>query len=148
MRLTLLVSIATALVVSAVFAAEGSAERGKELFMDPGFAGGSKACNNGKCHPGGTGLEEAGSKESFTIFKQKADSLEEAVNTCIVGANKGKAIPEDSQDMIDIVAYIKSLAAAEAPGYEAPGYGAPGYGAPGYGAPGYGAPGYGAPGSK
>jgi cytochrome c len=141
MRLALLVSITLALIATAVFAVEGSAERGKELFMDPGFAGGNKACNSAKCHPGGKGLEEAGTKKSFTIFNQKVDSLEKAVNLCIVGANKGKAIPEDSQDMSDIVAYIKSLAVAETPGYEAPSYGTPGYGAPGYGAPGYGTPG-------
>ncbi len=135
-KFTLLVVFAMVLIASAVFAVEDSAERGKELFMDPNFAGGNKACNNSKCHPGGRGLEGAGSKESFTIFKRKADNLEGAVNICIVEANKGEAIPEDSQEMKDIVAHIKSLGEAEAPGYEAPSYGAPGYGAPGYGATG------------
>lgn len=72
-------------------------ERGKTLFSDPKFAGGSKACN--ECHPGGKGLENAGSSKN----------LEASVNNCIVNANKGKAIDAKSDQMKDIVSYIKSL---------------------------------------
>jgi thiosulfate dehydrogenase len=53
---------------------------------------------------------------------KRQDSLEEAVNFCIVNASRGKAIDEDSREMKDIVAYIKSLGKEEAPGYGAPGY--------------------------
>jgi len=35
--------------------------------------------------------------------------LENAVNYCIVNANKGKAIDPKSEDMANIIAYIKSL---------------------------------------
>jgi thiosulfate dehydrogenase len=78
------------------------------------------------------GVEKAGEKNKFRIMGKRQDSLEEAVNFCIVNASKGKAIDEDSQEMKDIVAYIKSLGKEKAPGYGAPGYGAPGYGEPGY----------------
>lgn len=88
-------------------AGEGSVERGKALFNDPGFANGSKACSS--CHPDGSGLEQAGSKKQFSIMGGSQSSLEEAVNTCIVNANKGKAIPADSPELQDIVAYIESL---------------------------------------
>ncbi len=122
-RMPLLIMMALLLAVSIGFALEGSAERGKELFTDPSFAGGKKACNNSRCHPDGMGLESAGGKKSFVIFKHKTNSLEEAINYCIVNANKGKAIPEDSQDMKDLMAYIKSLGEKTAPGYDSPGYG-------------------------
>jgi cytochrome c len=82
-------------------------ERGKALFNDPGFAGGSKACNS--CHLDGRGLEKAADKKEFNIMGKTQKSLQEAVNFCIVNANKGQAIDVDSDQMKDIVAYIKSL---------------------------------------
>jgi len=88
------------------------------------LTGGKKACN--ECHPSGRGLENAG-KTKFNIFGKSAVNLEGAVNICIVNENKGKAIAVDSQEMKDIVAYIRSLGKAAAPGYGAPGYGAPAY---------------------
>lgn len=92
-------------------------ERGKALFNDAKFAGGSKSCN--ECHPGGKGIEKAGDKKEFKIMGKTQKSLEEAVNFCIENANKGKAIDPKSDQMKDIVAYIKSLAKkpAKAPGY-------------------------------
>lgn len=36
-------------------------------------------------------------------------SLEEAVNICIVNANKGNELRVDSNEMQEIVSYIKSL---------------------------------------
>lgn len=130
LRLAVLVSIAVGLIFAVSFALEGSVKKGKEHFTNPEFAGGRKACN--ACHPGGRGLEKAGTKTKFRIMGKTQNSLVEAVNFCIVNANKGKAIPEDSQEMKDIVAYIKSLGKKAAPGYDAPSYGAPGYGAPSY----------------
>ena len=82
-------------------------ERGKAFFDDPKFAGGTKACNS--CHPDGKGLEKAADKKVFNIMGKTQKSLEEAVNVCIVNANKGKAIDIKSVQMKEIVAYIKSL---------------------------------------
>jgi cytochrome c len=82
-------------------------ERGKALFENVSFANGKRACNT--CHPGGRGLEKAGTKAEFHIMGKVQKSLEEAVNFCIVNANKGEAIDENSDEMKDIVAYIKSL---------------------------------------
>jgi cytochrome c len=39
------------------------------------------------------------------------NSLEEAVNVCIVNANKGNAIDVNSTEMQEMVSYIKSLGA-------------------------------------
>jgi cytochrome c len=82
-------------------------EKGKALFIDPSFAGGIKSCN--KCHPNGRGLKEAGTKTKFNIMGEEQNSLEEAINVCIVNANKGSAIEVDSSEMQDMVSYIKSL---------------------------------------
>ena len=96
------------LTFSAAFAKKHlPGERGKSLFDDPKFAGGIKACNS--CHPDGRGLEKAADKKEFNIMGMTQKSLEEAVNVCIVNANKGKAIDIKSEQMKDIVAYIKSL---------------------------------------
>ncbi len=128
-----------------------AAERGRALFQNSRAFGGRMACN--ACHPNGSGLERAAGKTSFKIMGQTQRSLEEAINFCIVNANKGQAIATDSTEMKDMVAYLKSLAAVKpkTPGYGAPPPApAPGYGAPRT-APGYGVrppapgPGYGRP---
>ena len=87
----------------------GGAGKGKLLFNDVNFgaATSGKSCNS--CHPDGKGLEKAGEKKEFTIMGQNQNSLEEAVNFCIEKALKGKAIDTKSEDMVNVVAYIKSL---------------------------------------
>jgi cytochrome c len=93
---------------SVVFADNHTAfERGKTHFNNPSFAGGVKSCN--MCHPDGRGLENAGAKTKFNIMGKEQSSLAEAVNVCIINANRGQAIPVDSKEMQDIVLYIKSL---------------------------------------
>src|SRR4030066_2576494 len=105
-KIALLSLLTVSLVFSFAFAA-GNVEKGKSLFNDPKFAGGTKACN--ECHPGGRGLEKAGMKKEFNIGGKKQMGLEEAVNYCIVNANKGRAIDPKSEDMANIIGYIKSL---------------------------------------
>jgi len=82
-------------------------ERGKAHFNNPAFAGGKKSCNT--CHPGGSGLEKAGGKTKFNIMGAEQNSLEEAINVCIVNANKGNAIDVESTEMQEMVSYIRSL---------------------------------------
>lgn len=87
----------------------GDIEKGMLLFKDTKFAGATsgKSCNS--CHPDGKGLEKAADKKEFNIMGKKQTTLEEAVNFCIEMAIKGKAIDTRSDQMTDIVAYIKSL---------------------------------------
>jgi cytochrome c len=103
---TLGVSIA---LCSSAFAA-GDAKKGKMLFDDATFAGGSSACSS--CHPNGKGLEKSGikGKKEWKNPGGKWLSLEDANNVCIILANKGTAIDPKSAEMKDLVAYIKSLA--------------------------------------
>ncbi|MBI4684125.1 MAG: hypothetical protein HY755_02885 [Nitrospirae bacterium] len=116
LRIVILSLIIFGLVVSIAYATHHTPEeRGKALFNDAKFADGSKACN--ECHKDGKGLEKAADKKEFNIMGKTQKSLEEAVNFCIVNANKGKAVDANSDQMKDVVAYIKSLKgkAAEAP---------------------------------
>ena len=72
-------------------------DQGKMLFNDPSLGGSmnDKSCNS--CHPGGKGLENA------------SGNLADTVNNCIKNALEGKGLDVDSQDMKNIIAYIRSL---------------------------------------
>ncbi|ADH85383.1 c-type cytochrome [Desulfurivibrio alkaliphilus] len=150
-KLVLTAALMMGLAVPATLMGQTAAEeRGQALFNDPKAFGGQVSCNS--CHPGGQGLERSGTKTRFRIMGERQNSLAEAINFCIINANKGEAIAEDSREMQDMIAYIKSLA-APAPAYgppppvPGPGYGvpprprAPGYDmppappGPGYGVP-------------
>jgi mono/diheme cytochrome c family protein len=108
MRAVLLIAAVCGLVFSVAYAG-GDVAKGKALFNDTNFAGATsgKSCNT--CHPDGRGLENAGDKKEFRIMGKVQHSLEEAVNMCIVKAIGGKAIDPASEEMKDIVAYIRSL---------------------------------------
>ncbi|MEK6527933.1 MAG: hypothetical protein AAB089_00960 [Nitrospirota bacterium] len=121
LTVALLSVIALGLVFSFAVAA-GDAAKGKALFHDPKLGGGTtgKSCNS--CHPGGKGLEKAGSKKEFNFMGMKQNSLEEVVNLCIIEPLKGKAIDPKGADMANIVAYIKSLSEKPEAPKKAPGY--------------------------
>lgn len=106
---TTAVVVGMALVLSTSAFAAGDAKKGKMLFDDEKFAGGSASCSS--CHPDGKGLEKAGmkGKKEWTNPGGTWLALEDANNVCIILANKGKAIDPKSAEMKDLVAYIKSL---------------------------------------
>jgi cytochrome c len=54
-------------------------------------------------------MEKAADKKEFKIMGKTQKSLEEAVNACIEGGNKGKAIDVKSAQMQDMVAHIMSF---------------------------------------
>ncbi len=89
-------------------------DRGKAHFENAAFAGGKKSCST--CHPNGRGLESAGAKTAFDIMGGEQNSLESVINVCIVNANKGNAIDDNSVEMQELVSYIKSLSAQTDPG--------------------------------
>ena len=117
LTIVIICMIATGLLFTPAFAAE-DIEKGKELFNDTKFAGATSGMSCNTCHPNGKGVEKSGDKKEFNIMGKKQNSLEEAVNVCIEMATKGKAIDAMSNQMEDIVAYIKSLKRkSQAPGY-------------------------------
>jgi len=120
-KILLLPLIALSLIASFAFAA-GDVEKGKALFNDPKLGTNGSTC--GTCHPGGKGLEKSGAadKKEWTTPGGVEKSLEDAINMCITMALKGKALDKNSQEMQDLVAYIKSLGEKAPMKHSAPGY--------------------------
>ena len=95
-----------------------SAEKGMSLFNDPKAFNGSGDMSCSSCHPGGKGLEKAGvaGKTEWKTPVAVLTSLEDAINVCIMMANKGKAIDPTSEEMNNVISYIKSLGKGESMG--------------------------------
>ena len=72
-------------------------EQGKMLFNDPtlGESMNDKSCSS--CHAGGKGLGNV------------SGNVAETINKCIENALDGKGLDMDSQEMKNIVAYVKSF---------------------------------------
>jgi cytochrome c553 len=108
LRIAMLSMVSLVLIFSLAIAA-GDVGKGKALFSDPKFGGGTAGVSCNSCHPDGKGLEKAADMKG----------LEKQVNACVQNALKGKGIDPKSAEMADIVAYLKSLKgktpAAEAP---------------------------------
>jgi cytochrome c len=98
LKIAMLSMISLTLIFSLAIAA-GDMEKGKALFNDPKFGGGTAGVSCNSCHPDGKGLEKAADKKD----------LEKFVNGCIKNALKGKGIDTKSTEMADIVVYLKSL---------------------------------------
>jgi cytochrome c553 len=98
LRISVFVMISFSLMFTLAMAA-GDVGKGKALFSDPKFGGGTAGVSCNSCHPDGKGMEKAGDMKD----------LEKQVNVCIKGPLKGKGIDAKSAEMADIVAYIKSL---------------------------------------
>jgi mono/diheme cytochrome c family protein len=81
----------------------GDAAKGKVLFTDPKFAGGTTGKSCSSCHPDGKGAAKAGDNKE----------VRKIINGCIVKALQGKAILPDSAEMDDLVAYLKSVMGKE-----------------------------------
>ncbi len=107
--ITLFVLAAVALICTPAMA--GDATKGKMLFNDPKLGGGTAGKSCGTCHPNGKGLENIADKKEFKFGGKTHKSIEEAINVCIEKANKGKALDPQSDQMKDLVAYLKSLKA-------------------------------------
>lgn len=92
--------VLSTLIAGSVQAAEKpSVELGEKLFNNPvlGGTGNTKSCNS--CHPGGKGLEDAGSNPKLAVI----------INRCITGPLGGKALKDNSIEMQSVTLYIKSL---------------------------------------
>ena len=95
-------------IFSFVFA-DGNSEKGKAFFNDPLFAGARAGKSCSSCHPEGKGLDKPGSKKEFSIMGERQSGIDKSVNFCIVHALKGSALNPQSEDMVNIISYIRSL---------------------------------------
>lgn len=82
-----------------------SAELGKSLFSSTSLGTNGKSCST--CHQSERKLGVLASKDSW--FGGNAKTLEQAINLCIEGTLKGKALPEDSVEIQSIALYMRSL---------------------------------------
>lgn len=110
--ISMLLWITAVIVLSADAFADGDLKRGKTLFNDPKLSGSSFGVSCNTCHPKGKGLEHSWSvgKTTWSSCSGERNSLEDSINTCILIANKGQPLDLKSQEMRDLIAYIKSLA--------------------------------------
>ena len=108
LKILTLSMIICGLIFSFAFAA-GNVEKGKALFNDPKAFGGTAKKSCGTCHPNGQGLEKSGAMKEWKNPAGMWLSLEDASNVCIIMAMKGKAIDPKSEEMMNLVAYIKSI---------------------------------------
>ena len=104
-------SVTAIILISTCAFADGDEKRGKALFNDPKLSGSSFGVSCNTCHPGGKGLENSGAtgKTVWRSCTGEQKSLENSINSCILTANKGQPIGLYSQEMKDLVAYIKAL---------------------------------------
>ena len=109
LKIVALIAIATLFAFAVLAMDKTPEERGKALFNDTMLGGGTsgKSCNT--CHPDGKGLEGVGSKKMWKNPGGEFKSLEEAVNICITLALKGTALDVKSDQMKDLVSYMKSI---------------------------------------
>ena len=98
LKIAMLSMVSLGLIFSLAIAA-GDVEKGKALFNDPKFGGGTTGMSCNSCHPDGKGLEKAADRKN----------IENIVNSCIKNALIGYGIDTKSAEMADIVAYIKSF---------------------------------------
>jgi cytochrome c peroxidase len=111
------------LCATVVFAMHHTPEdRGKALFNDPKLGGGTAGMSCNTCHPDGKGLQGAGAKKEWKTPGGSFKTLEDTVNICITMALKGKALDVKSEQMKDLVSYLKTIKAksGEAPKKKAP----------------------------
>jgi len=93
-----LVVMLTGLFISFSLAA-GDATKGKALFNDTKLGNNTSGQSCNSCHPDGKGLGEAGDRKDLEAF----------VNSCIENALKGKPIDPKSEEMTNLVVYVRSL---------------------------------------
>jgi len=88
----------------------GHPEHGKTLFESPTFGGGTSGKSCASCHADGTKLSaDLFERDKHVIMGKEMASVADIVNVCIEIPLKGKAIPTDSKEMMDILAYMQQL---------------------------------------
>lgn len=105
---TLIAAVTIALVAGNCLAAD--AQRGKLLFESPTFGGGTSGKSCLTCHEHGRDFSpETLSRKAYTIMDNPVATLGGVINFCIEVALRGEAIPENSEDMQDLIAYLSLL---------------------------------------
>lgn len=88
---------------------QGDLKNGRLLFRDEALGGSTndKSCRS--CHKNESELAGSASKNYDSLFGYITRDVEEVINLCIILPLKGKPYAKDSQEMADILAYLRSI---------------------------------------
>lgn len=88
---------------------KGNAQNGQMLFRDDalGESSNDKSCRS--CHKKERELAGSASKNYDRLFGYITRDVEDVINLCIVLPLKGKPYVKDSQEMADLLAYLRSI---------------------------------------
>ncbi len=89
--------------------AAGDVAKGKALFEDPKLGGGTSGKSCASCHPQGQGLAGVTDKKEFKAMGKTYKTIADVTNYFIETAQKGKALDPQSEQMLNLIAYMKSL---------------------------------------
>jgi cytochrome c5 len=109
LKVTVLIAIAILVACVAPALNPKPEYRGKALFNDTKLGGGTAERSCSTCHPDGKGLEGIGSKKEWKTPAGDFKTLEETVNICIAMALKGTALDVKSEQMKDLVSYMRTI---------------------------------------
>lgn len=102
---TLIAAFTIALAAGNCLAAD--AKHGKLLFESPTFGGGTSGKTCLTCHEKGRDFSpETLTRKTYTIMGNPAANLSGVINFCIEVALRGEAIPENGEEMQDLIAYL------------------------------------------
>ncbi len=113
LKITLVIAISMVFACAAVAMNHTPEDRGKAMFNDTNLAGGTSGKSCGTCHPDGKGLEGIAGKKEWKTPGGDFKTLEEAVNICVTMALKGTALDVKSEQMKDLVSYMKTIKTKE-----------------------------------
>jgi cytochrome c len=85
-------------------------EPGEALFKDREFASNKKSVSCSFCHSGAAKLNDTDTQTIFNIDGKTYNSIESVINQVMITQfMQGQPIDEKSQQMKDLVAYVKKL---------------------------------------
>lgn len=114
MKNMLMAAAALVLAGGLTLAQAADVDKGKALFESPALGGGTTGKSCSTCHPGGKKLGgDLFTRKQLTIMGMDKASVADMVNVCIEKPLGGKAIDPQGQEMQDLLAYMKTLAAKQ-----------------------------------
>lgn len=98
------------LFISSFFFSACNKDPGEEIFKDKEFANNQKSVSCSYCHSGGAKLNGVATQTVFEIDGETYHSIENVINQVMIKQfMKGDPIDKNSQQMKDLVAYIKKI---------------------------------------
>lgn len=88
---------------------EADVKNGRALFQDETLGGSSNSKSCRSCHKRESELVGTADKSYDSLFGFITRDVEDVINLCIVLPLKGKPYAKNSQEMADLIAYLRSI---------------------------------------